>query len=222
MPPKLPEPNAAKQPKSPLPVVDPAPRKKKNGKKSSLLSPGIAFLLVLSVILALYGHGDLPFLDTLINSIYSAINSQQDGLSLSFRYGIMAAVAVIALIIVARIRKKMQKAARKAQRERLADGRAPVSESEFIEMAAANGVSAQVAKTLYRELKPSYAAGMPLRITDNFVKDLHWPKHKIEDFMWNLPAACGRKKHVLADPTTVHTVLEMLVYLESCPGPKRD
>jgi len=204
---------------NPQAIQDPKPRNKKKGGKGTF-TPKIVFLLLLAILLALYGAGYLPMVDDLFRDVQAA-SSQKDGLNLSFELGMIALGALAVFIFLSRMMKKMQRKQIKQKREKLATGRPPVSEAEFVEMAAAHSVSAVVARVLYKELKTSYAAGMPLRLTDRFIQDLHWPAHKIQSFMWNLPSACGRKKHVLADPTKVHTVLEMLLYLEGCPGPKR-
>ena len=205
---------------NPQAIQDPKPRNKKKGGKGTF-TPKIIFLVLLAIVLAAYGAGYLPMVDDLLRDVQAAITSQKDGLGLSFQLGMIALGALAVFIFLSRMMKKMQRKQLLEKRAKLATGRPPVSEAEFVEMAAVHAVSAVVAKTLYKELKTSYAAGMPLRLTDQFVKDLHWKEHKIQHFMWNLPSACGRKKHVLADPTKVHTVLDMLLYLESCPGPKR-
>jgi hypothetical protein len=58
---------------------------------------------------------------------------------------------------------------------------------------------------------------MKVNVKDDLRRDLGWKETHVMDVMGNLVRHCDRKKNLKADPSAVRTVLDLLVYVESCP-----
>jgi hypothetical protein len=56
-----------------------------------------------------------------------------------------------------------------------------------------------------------------VNVKDDLRRDLHWKETHVLDVMGNLARHCDRKKNLKANPEAVRTVLDLLLYVESCP-----
>jgi len=186
-------------------------------KRGALSHPGTLLIGAVALIFFAYIFGYLPQLDTYYNSLVNSINGERSAAITIYQMAIPVGIAIVTLIVVAVVWIKIAEALQRGSKQRLVAGRPGVSEPEFLALAATYGVSAKVAQQTYKLLHTDYTKTMKVNLKDDLRRDLYWKDNHVMDVMGNLARHCDRKKNLKANPEAVRTVLDLLLYVESCP-----
>jgi hypothetical protein len=186
-------------------------------KRGALSHPGSLLLVAVALIFFAYIFGYLPQLDTAFNSLTKSINGQRDAAMTIWQYAPFVGGGIAALIVLAWIWGKVSEVFRYSAKRSMVAGRPEVSEAAFLAMTAKHSVSAKVAHQTYKLLLHDYTRSMKVSLKDDLRRDLGWKETHVLDVMGNLVRHCDRKKNLKADPNAVCTVLDLLLYVESCP-----
>jgi hypothetical protein len=186
-------------------------------KRGAMSHPGSLLLALVAILFFAYIFGFLPQLDTYFNSLTKAINGQRDVAMSIWQYAPFVAGGIAALIGIAWLWGKMSDGLEQSAKRSMVAGRQTVSETEFIALAAKHSVSAKVAQQAYKLLQNDYTRSMKVSVKDDLRRDLHWKETHVLDMMSHLVRHCDRKKNLKAHPDSVRTVLDLLLYVESCP-----
>jgi hypothetical protein len=196
------------------PVHDP----KMTRKQGLFAHPGSIILGIFAVIFTLFIMGKLPFLGNRFDSFVSYTQGHNDDVVQFIMYwGARGGVVLLVVIIGSMLWKMMHKTKRSMAKKALVRDRHHVSQKEFQEMATEYGVSHKVAAHTYKHLEHSYDKHMRVDLNDELRKDLHWTETEVLDTMANLARICDRKKNLKQTPGSVQSVLDLMIYLESCP-----
>lgn len=186
-------------------------------KRGALSHPGSLLLALVAIIFFAYIFGLLPQLDTYFTSLTHSIDNQRDTAMTIWQYAPFVAGGIAALIVLAWLWGKAADALKFSAKRSIVAGRQTVSETEFIALAAKHSVSAKVAHQAYKLLQHDYTNSMKVNLKDDLRRDLHWKETNVLDKMGDLVRHCDRKKNLKAHPDAVRTVLDLLLYVESCP-----
>jgi len=188
-------------------------------KRSPLMHPGGLILAALVILFTAYVFGYAPWVDSAWDHLLAYLNGRRDQATSVFTLAGPAALGLLAILLFYAILKRLNSARIQLQVRKHTAGRPTVSEAAFINMAAAHGVEAKVARHTYRALRPRYGPSMKVDLNDRLRHDLHWRETKLQNALKNLPRFCDRRKNLKADPDAVKTVLDLLLFVESCPKP---
>jgi hypothetical protein len=186
-------------------------------KRGALSHPGSLLLALVAIIFFAYIFGLLPQLDTYFTSLTHSIDNQRDTAMTIWQYAPLVAGGIAALIVFAWLWGKVADAFKLSAKRSMVAGRAGVTETEFIALAAKYSVSTKVAQQSYKLLQADYTNSMKVSLKDDLRRDLHWKETHVLDMMSHLVRHCDRKKNLKAQPDAVRTVLDLLLYVESCP-----
>jgi hypothetical protein len=186
-------------------------------KRGALSHPGSLMLVAVALIFFAYMFGLLPQLDTYFNSLTKSISGQRDAAMTIWQAAPFVGAGVLGLILIVWLWGKASEAMKQSSKRSMVAGRPGVSEAEFIAIAAKSAVSTKVAVQTYKLLHTDYTKSMKVNVKDDLRRDLHWKETHVLDVMGNLARHCDRKKNLKADPNAVRTVLDLLLYVESCP-----
>ena len=208
------------------PTLRPHPHKAKSvdptlTRKGFFSHPGTLILAGTAVLFTMYAldfAGVQKPVDEFFRDIDSHAQSAGSGvptvvLSLApIALGLMALVGLwMCWRWIGRARKNRIKA-------KLLRGRVPMSQDEFVAMAAGHGVSEKVAQKTYRFLDPHESFALRVKAEDRLREDLHVSGVKVLDAMVNLLKRCDRKKSLGTDAEDVRTVLDLMLYVEKAPS----
>ena len=202
----------------------PAPKRpahdpKMTRKQGIFAHPGSIILGIFAVIFTLFIMGKLPFLGNGFDSFVSYTQGHNDDVVQFIMYWGARGGMVLAVLIVAKILwNTMHKTKRSMAKKALLRDRHHISPKEFQEMATEYGISHKVAAHTYKHLEHSYDKNMRVDLNDELRKDLHWTETEVLDGMANLVRICDRKKNLKQTSGSVQTVLDLMIYLESCPA----
>jgi hypothetical protein len=186
-------------------------------KRGALSHPGTLLIAAVALIFFAYIFGYLPQLDTYFDSLTRSITNQRDAAMTIWQYAPIVGGGIVGLIVLAWIWGKVSEALKESSKRSMVAGRAGVSLEEFIALAEKHSVSAKVAHQTYKLLCTDYTKSMKVNVKDDLRRDLGWKENHVLDVMGNLARHCDRKKNLKADPSAVRTVLDLLLYVESCP-----
>jgi len=186
-------------------------------KRGAMSHPGSLLLALVAIIFFAYIFGLLPQLDTYFNSLTHSIDNQRAAAMTIWQYAPIVGGGIAALIVFAWLWGKASDAFKLSSKRSMVAGRQTVSEAEFISLAAKHSVSAKVAQQTYKLLQHDYSHSMKVSMKDDLRRDLHWKETHLLDMMSHLVRYCDRKKNLKAHPDAIRTVLDLLLYVESCP-----
>ena len=187
--------------------------------RGALSHPGT--LLTAAAALIFFAYIFIPEVQTQLNSYFDkltgGISAQRDAAMTIWQYAPYVGGGIAGLVVLAWIWGKVSDALKQSSKRSMVAGRAGVSEAEFVTLAAGYAVSAKVAQQTYKLLHTDYTKSMKVNVKDDLRRDLHWKESHVMDVMGNLARHCDRKKNLKANPNAVRTVLDLLLYVESCP-----
>lgn len=186
-------------------------------KRGALSHPGSLLLAAAALVFFAYIFGLLPQLDTWFSALTGSIDNQRDMAMTIWQYVPIVGGGIAVLVLSAWLWGKASDALKYSAKRSMVAGRKKVPEAEFIALAAKHSVSAKVAQQTYRQLLHDYTGSMKVDLNDDLRRDLHWKETHVLDVMGNLARHCDRKKNLKTQPASVHTVLDLLLYVESCP-----
>jgi hypothetical protein len=186
-------------------------------KRGALSHPGSLLIAAVALLFFAYIFGYAPWLDTYYNGMVSSINGQRSTAMTIYQMAQPIGLAIGVLVMVAYLWVKLSEGMKNRSKRKMVAGRPGVSEAEFITLAAGYAVSAKVAQQTYKLLHHDYTKSMKVNVKDDLRRDLHWKDNHVLDVMGNLSRQCDRKKNLKANPDAVRTVLDLLLYVESCP-----
>ncbi|HEY0306923.1 MAG TPA: hypothetical protein VGB94_02080 [Acidobacteriaceae bacterium] len=190
-------------------------------KRGFLRNPGSILLTLLAVAFAAYVFGRLPQADTAYQSLLNAIDGQRSNALTIWQLAPFVGIGITILLIASYILKRLNRARKSVSKRLLVSGRLKVTEAQFTSLAAQHSISLNVAHHAYHRLQRDYGPEMRIELTDDLRGDLHWKDIRVLNVMTNLTMLCSRRKHVHADADAIHTVLDLLLYIESCPPQSR-
>jgi len=186
-------------------------------KRGSLSHPGSLLIAGVAIIFFAYMFGALPQLDTYFNSLTTAISGQRAAAMTIWELAPYVGAGVVGLILLVWLWGKMSDAMKLSSKRSMVAGRPSLSNAQFVAIAAKHAVSAKVAHQTYKTLHADYGSHMKVDLNDDLRRDLHWKETHVLDMMTELARHCDRKKNFKAEPASIRTVLDLLLYLESCP-----
>jgi len=186
-------------------------------KRGALSHPGSLLIAAVALIFFAYIFGALPQLDTYFNGLTTAISGQRAAAMTIWELAPYVGAGVVALILIAYLWNKAAAAMRLSSKRGMVAGRPSLSNAQFVAIASEHAISAKVAHQAYKALHADYGTNMKVDLNDDLRRDLHWKETHVLDTMTNLARHCDRKKNFKIEPTAVRTVLDLLLYLESCP-----
>jgi hypothetical protein len=186
-------------------------------KRGALSHPGSLLLVAVALVFFAYMFGFLPQLDTYFGSLTHAIDNQRDTAMTIWQYAPIVGGGIVILVLSIWLWGKAMDAMRSSSKRSMVAGRKSLSEPEFAAMVASHSVSAKVAHQTYKLLVHDYSHSMKVGLNDDLRRDLHWKETHLLDVMGNLARHCDRKKNLKANSEAIRTVLDLLLYVESCP-----
>jgi hypothetical protein len=186
-------------------------------KCSALSHPGSLLLAAVAITFFAYMFGALPQLDTYYNGLVGSINGQRNAAMTIYQYAPAAGIGIFILILIVYLWGRASHGLKQGAKRSMVAGRPGVSEAGFIDLAAKHAVTGKVAQQTYRLLHTDYTKSMKVNVKDDLRRDLHWKETHLLDVMGNLTRKCDRKKNLKANPDAIRTVLDLLLYVESCP-----
>ena len=185
-------------------------------KRGALSHPGSLLIAVVALIFFAYIFGALPQLDTYFNSLTTAISGQRAAAMTIWEYAPYVGAGIVALILLVWFYGKMSNAMKVSSKRSMVANRTPLSDAQFAALTAKHAISPKIAHETYKTLRADYGSHMKVSLTDDLRRDLHWKETHLLDTMTNLARHCDRKKNYKAKPSEIRTVLDLLLYLESC------
>jgi len=186
-------------------------------KRGALSHPGSLLLVVVALIFFAYMFGLLPQLDTYFGALTHSIDNQRDTAMTIWQYAPIVGGGIVVLILCVWLWGKTADAMKASSKKSMVAGRKSLSDNDFIALTAPHGVSTKVAHQTYKFLHHDYSHSMKVNLNDDLRRDLHWKPNHLLDVMGNLARHCDRKKNIKSDPEAIRTVLDLLLYVESCP-----
>ncbi|HXB61871.1 MAG TPA: hypothetical protein VNU94_03335 [Acidobacteriaceae bacterium] len=186
-------------------------------KRGALSHPGSLLLVAVALIFFAYMFGLLPQLDTYFNSLTHSIDNQRDAAMTIWQYAPIVGGGIAILILTSWLWSRAADALKHSAKRGMVAGRKTLSVDEFTALAAKHSVSAKVAQQTYKFLQHDYTHSMKVDLNDDLRRDLHWKENHVLDVMGNLARHSDRKKNLKANPEAIRTVLDLLLYVESCP-----
>ena len=186
-------------------------------KRGALSHPGSLLIAAVALLFFAYIFGYLPQADTAYNSLIRAIDGQRENAISVYKLAEPIGICLVLIALVAYLWTKASAAIRHGSKRSLVAGRPSLSEAQFAEMAAKHSISAKVAHQAYKMLRTDYTASMKVNLKDSLRNDLYWNETHLLDVMGDLARRCDRKKNLKATVSAVRTVLDLLLYVESCP-----
>jgi len=185
-------------------------------KRGSLSHPGSLLIAAVAIIFFAYMFGALPQLDTYFNSLTTTISGQRAAAMTIWEYAPYVGGGIVGLILLVWLYGKMSTAMKVSAKRSMVANRASLSDAQFAALTAKHAISPKVAHQTYKMLHADYGSHMKVSLTDDLRRDLHWKETHLLDTMTNLARHCDRKKNYKANPNEIRTVLDLLLYIESC------
>jgi len=192
---------------------DPDPELTRRG---LLAHPGILLLAVAALGFFAYVfnvEGIQPVLDGFFGGLNQTAQSKNDDVAnlvvASAPYvkvGLGVVAAWVVLLVLRGAMKSGTKAAKLSTRK-------PLTQQEFMDLAAIQSISGRVAREAYDLLLPHYNHHMRTRLSDSLASDLRLSRHERADLVGNLLRRTDRMSQ-WGDGDDVDTVLDLLIAVE--------
>jgi len=186
-------------------------------KRGTLSHPGSIIIGLIAIAFTAYIFGYLPQADTLFNSLVQAINGQRDTAITIYQLAPPVGIGIVLLILAIYIWNRLNDARKSMSKRSLVSGRPTVTEAQFAAIASRHSITSKVAHHTYKQLHHDYGHKMQIFLNDDLRSDLHWNDTHVLDVMGNLARRADRRKNLKASPDAIRTVLDLLLYVESCP-----